>query len=340
MQMILWIVTGISLAAAGITSARLWCYRKQIAHMREELSILEQGDTNYRLSSYCHIGETEALIEAVNRVLARNKEETVALRAANRSYRESITSISHDIRTPLTSAKGYVQMLRKDSESGGAHDGKNVKPQGFSADMKGVLTEQKRQEYVRIVEQRLADVTDMLGQLFEYARIEAGEMQYEPEVLNAGNLFAETVSMFYEDFLQKGCEPEVEIRRTPCHIYADRHAYVRIIENLIKNALVHGTGEYCLSLCEEDGYVKLSVSNRTDSIEQKDIESIFDRFYTTDVSRSRKTTGLGLAIVKRFTEQMGGTAEAFLEDGCFTITVSVAVYADKSVSSSSKNKII
>lgn len=319
------------MAAAGITSARLWCYRKQIAHMRKELSILEQGDTNYRLSSYCHIGETEALIEAVNRVLARNKEETVALRAANRSYRESITSISHDIRTPLTSAKGYVQMLRKDSESGGAHDGMNVKTQGFSADTKGALTEQKRQEYVRIVERRLVDVTDMLGQLFEYARIEAGEMQYEPEVLNAGNLFAETVSMFYEDFLQKGCEPKVEIGRTPCHIYADRHAYVRIIENLIKNALVHGTGEYCLSLCEEGGYVKLSVSNRTDSIEQKDIESIFDRFYTTDVSRSRKTTGLGLAIVKRFTEQMGGTAEAFLKDGYFTITVSVAAYADKRV---------
>jgi len=67
--------------------------------------------------------------------------------------------------------------------------------------------------------------------------------------------------------------------------------------------------------------VRMSVSNRTDSIEQKDLDRIFDRFYTTDTSRTHKTTGLGLAIVKQFTEHMGGEVDAALEKDIFTIEI-------------------
>lgn len=300
------ILLGISIAVviwAGILSARLWCYRKQMKHMSEQLSLLEKEDTNLQVTSFCHIGKTEEVIEATNRVLARYRETEGGLKKVNRTYKESITSISHDIRTPLTSAKGYIQMLQNED-----------------------LPEDKKLEYTRIVEHRLDDVTGMLNQLFEYARIEAGEMQLEPEVLNAGNLFAETISMFYEDFLKKGCEPEVEITQTPCRIFADKHAFTRIIENLIRNALVHGTGEYRLALAQEANQMVLFVSNRTDSIEKQDIERIFERFYTTDQSRSRKTTGLGLAIVKQFTEQMGGVAEASLQRDCFTVEIRMPLY--------------
>lgn len=300
------ILLGIIIAVviwAGILSARLWCYRKQMKHMSEQLSLLEKEDTNLQVTSFCHIGKTEDVIEATNRVLARYREAEGALKKVNRTYKESITSISHDIRTPLTSAKGYIQMLQNED-----------------------LPEDKKLEYTRIVEHRLDDVTGMLNQLFEYARIEAGEMQLEPEVLNAGNLFAETISMFYEDFLKKGCEPEVEITQTPCRIFADKHAFTRIIENLIRNALVHGTGEYRLVLAQEANQMVLCVSNRTDSIEKQDIERIFERFYTTDQSRSRKTTGLGLAIVKQFTEQMGGAAEASLKEECFTVEIRMPLY--------------
>lgn len=279
---------------------RLWCYRKQIKHISEELSIISEEDTNYRLSSCCAIGETEEVIQKMNRMIAGYREMEVKLKRENTAYRESITSISHDIRTPLTSAKGYIQMMQ----------GKEV-------------SREKREEYASIVERRLDDVKDMLDQLFEYARIEAGEMAWEPEVLNAGNLFAETLSMFYDDFVKRDCEPEVEIAQQPCHINGDRHAFVRIVENLMKNALVHGKGGYRMSLQCEEGNVVLRVSNKTDSIEEKEIERIFDRFYTTDQSRSRKTTGLGLAIVKKFAEQMGGTAEAALDGDRFTVTVRI-----------------
>lgn len=281
---------------------RLGRYRRQIRHMVEELSMMQQEDTDHRLSSCCRAGRTQEVILLMNQIVGRYRSERVLLRRENRAYRESITSISHDIRTPLTSAKGYLQMLSEGTRSDPA-------------------SVNKCREYIAAVERRVDDVTDLLNQLFEYTRIEAGSMAFSMERINLTNLFADTVSMFYDDFVKKGCEPVVDIPQTPCYVLADRHALVRIIENLIRNALVHGTGDYRLALLKQDGAVCLCVSNRTDSIEERDLDRIFDRFYTTDVSRTHKATGLGLAIVRQFAEHMDGRVEASLEGGIFSISV-------------------
>ncbi|MCM1183362.1 MAG: HAMP domain-containing histidine kinase [Roseburia sp.] len=284
--------------AAGVLSARLWCYRRQIRHIRGELALLKDSDTNGLLTSCGAVGGTAEMIAEINALLVQDRETRRQLIKENTAYRESITSISHDIRTPLTSAKGYVQMLQRPD-----------------------LTGEKRAEYLEAVERRLDNLTDMLNRLFEYARIEAGEAESEPEEFNAVNLFAETISMFYEDFCRKGCEPEVLLEKEPCKIRADRQAFVRIVENLIRNALVHGTGGFRLSAGKESGQAIIRVSNLTDSVGPQDMDKIFDRFYTTDRSRSRRTTGLGLAIVKRLALLSGGSANAYLEGQRFTIEV-------------------
>ncbi len=288
------------LIGAGVMSARLGCYKKQINHMLEELHMLgmEHSDTNMLLTSAVHIGKTEEVIAQVNKVIAVKRQRQEQLLRENRSYRDSITCISHDIRTPLTSAKGYIQML---SDS--------------------AVSEAKKEEYARIVERRLNDLADLLDQLFLYARMEAGEFSLDIVSFNASNVFAETVSLFYEDFVKKDCEPHVYIVPKPCRLRADRQAFVRIVENLIKNALVHGTGGYELAIYQEGNQAVMRVANKTESIEQEDMERIFDRFYTTDRSRSRRTTGLGLAIVKELTERMGGVAWACLENGVFSVEI-------------------
>lgn len=84
---------------------------------------------------------------------------------------------------------------------------------------------------------------------------------------------------------------------------------------------MHGKGNYRFSLASREGYAVISIANETDQIEQKDLEQIFERFYTTDQSRSRRTTGLGLAIAKEFTEQMDGSIQAYLQQGYFKVEV-------------------
>lgn len=285
---------------AGVVSARLCLYKKQVSHMLKELELAEQSETNILLTSAVHIGRTESVIGAFNSVLEKNRRRMERLLCENRSYRESIASISHDIRTPLTSAKGYMQMIQKEG-----------------------LPKEKQIEYAKIVERRLADLTGMLDQLFLYARIEAGELELHPEKLNACSLFADTISMFYEDFCKKDCEPDIHLPASPCWLYTDRQAFIRVIENLMKNALVHGTGSYRMSLWQDGEKAMICMSNETNSIEPADICHIFDRFYTTDVSRSRKTTGLGLAIVKELAGQMGGEVFAGLDGTVFSITLSL-----------------
>ncbi|MCI9083784.1 MAG: HAMP domain-containing histidine kinase [Lachnospiraceae bacterium] len=287
----------LGMAAVGLL-LRLWCYRRQINHIRKQLLFLETEESNFLLTSVCAVGKTGALINQFNEVIEKLRQEQRRLRKLNRSYRESITSISHDIRTPLTSVKGYVQM-QKNSD----------------------ISEEKKAEYLRVVERRLEELGEILNQLFEYTRIEAGEFPLNLERINVGNFFIEIISMFYEDFSGRGWEPQIAIAREALFIQADRHALSRILENLIRNALVHGKGRYCFSLVSRKDYAVVSIANETDEIEEKDLEQIFERFYTTDHSRSRRTTGLGLAIAKEFTEQMGGSIEAFLEERYFTVEV-------------------
>lgn len=288
------------LVCIGILLVRLCCYQMQIKHLIQELQNAQLEDTNLLITSAVNIGRTPQLICELNRTLEKNRRIKERLIRENRSYRESITSISHDIRTPLTSAKGYMQLIRTDSVQ---------------------VTKQKRLEYAKIVEQRLDTLSSLLDQLFLYTRIEAGELPLTIETINAGNLFAETLSMFYNDFWEKGCQPNVQLPSVPCRIEADRQAFIRIVENLIKNALVHGTDTYQMSLLQEGTHAVVRVANRTDSIDASDIAYIFDRFYTTDQSRSRKTTGLGLAIVKELASQMHADAAASLNGDLFSIEI-------------------
>lgn len=302
MYEIAYVIIAVLIIIIMFMGVRLWMYESQIKHIKDELAMLDKEDTNYRISSCCHVGKTEDMIEELNMVLDRYRKALRFLENDNRLYKESITSISHDIRTPLTSAKGYVQML-----SGAA------------------ISEEKQKLYIEKIEKRIDDVTVMLNQLFEYTRVEAGELEFVMEKINLNNVFTETVSMFYDDFVAKSFEPVIDVSETPCYIYADKHAVIRIIENLIKNALVHGTGEYRISLVSENGQCIIRISNRTNTLEEGDMDKLFDRFYTTDKSRSRKMTGLGLAIVKRFATQMGGSTKAFLEDDRFTIEITFSV---------------
>ncbi len=283
---------------AGIQTARLASYQKQARHMLQELQIASRSKTRILFTSALPAGNMAQIVTLWNDLMKENHLAIEQLLKENRSYRESITSISHDIRTPLTSAKGYLQLLCHTE-----------------------LPEQKRQEYTQTAKQRLDALAQMLDQLFFYTRIEAGELPLTIEPINAANLFAEIISMFYTDFLHKGCEPDVQLPKTPCQIPADRQAFTRIVENLIKNALVHGTGDYQMSLSTEGSCAVIRMANRTDSIEESDLACIFDRFYTTDMSRSRRSTGLGLAIVKELTRQLDGTVSAALDGDLFSITL-------------------
>ena len=302
---ILFLIIGILICIIFILAFHLYRYKKQLKQLIAQMKFIEKEDTNLRLSSYVDAKEINELVILINRVIEKYRNATIETIKINQHFRESITSISHDIRTPLTSLRGYIQLMRKET----------------------VLNE-TQERYIQIMESRFDAVQRMLNQLFEYARIENGEITLQPEKINIQNVLYDVLSNFYDEFSKQNVEPKVTIASKIMQIHADKNAIFRILENILNNALRHGNGGYEVSLLEENGTCVIIVSNHTDSIEEADVIRIFERFYTTDKSRNKKGTGLGLAIAKRLTEQMDGTIEAKLEGNIFSILLTFKVLSD------------
>lgn len=119
--------------------------------------------------------------------------------------------------------------------------------------------------------------------------------------------------------------PSIDIPDTPVMIWADKDALSRIFSNIIYNALIHGDGEYKISSVTVENHCEIIISNRSETICKEDIPHLFDRFYTTDQSRTKKTTGLGLAIARKLTLQMGGEIGVRLKNKIFEIYLSFTI---------------
>lgn len=291
-------VVGILILIIVILSFRLYLYRRQLSSIRKQVEFIRENETNMELSITIHQKEWNSLIVSLNKLLKDIKRcKYVTLNQEN-LFKQTITSVSHDLRTPLTSASGYIQMLYK-----------------------GGLDEEKQKEYIQIIQNRINSVTVMLNQLFEYTRLESNVYELDYEKIDLNGIVCDTISMFYDELVQNKIEPDIQIEEGPVWVFGDSLAWIRIIENIISNAIKYGENWIGILLQKENNEIYLRISNRTSTIEQKDVEYIFERFYTTDLSKTKKSTGLGLAIAKEFVLRLGGTIEAELNDDIFAINI-------------------
>lgn len=273
-------------------------YRRNVKYITKQLKeIMNLADTNQLLTVVAKQKDITNLINQLNNLLRDIRLSRIRIKRLNKNFRQSITNISHDLRTPLTTASGYVQMLQTSA------------------------TEEEHQEYLAIILERQNMVKLLLEQLFEYVRIESGEITYEHVPIDAKKVLVDTLAMYYDDFYKKGQEPTIHLLEKPCIILGDEQGVKRIFSNILFNAILHGKEEYCFEIQESDGYT-FTFSNLSEPMTRDDLDWIFERFYTKDKSRNRKTTGLGLAIAKEITKQLNGKISAFYNNGKFSIAIS------------------
>ncbi|WP_242620468.1 sensor histidine kinase [Senegalia massiliensis] len=272
-------------------------YRMNIKNITKQLEeIMDIEDTNKLLTILADQKDITNLVNILNNLVRDMRQASIHIKNLNKNFRQSITNISHDLRTPLTTAGGYVQILQKS------------------------ILDKEEQEYLSIILERQNMVKLLLEQLFEYVRIESGEIVYEKVPIDAKKVLIDTLAMYYDDFNSKGQEPIIHLPEEPCIIIGDEQGVKRIFSNVLFNAVVHGKGEYYFEIRESKGYI-FTFSNISEPMTKDDLDNIFERFYTKDQSRNKKTTGLGLSIAKEITKQFDGTIDAYYNNSILSISI-------------------
>lgn len=289
-----------------ILIAFILCYvfleKAEIKRLKKELDFIMSNDTNRILHTEFNSKELKEFVSAVNMYLSEIQKRKTEIEHKNNNLMVMMRNISHDLRTPLTSAAGYTDLI-----------------------LNSDLTEDEKICEMKIVEARLKRLTELVDSFFEFSKILTTNKEIELETVNLIGILEECIGNFYEDYKKENREVDFITSNNKISISTNRTMLSRIFENLISNALKYGSGNLTIEIISENAdVIRISFTNR---IIDKDLDTgrIFDDFYTTDISRTKGSTGLGLAIAKEFTEQLNGNIEAHIEDDKLVIDTTFAL---------------
>ena len=269
----------LALAALGSALLRLWAYRAQLLEMAR---VLEETppESNLRLTVRTFGMAPRRLCRAVNQRLEEGRQLRLETQKREQELKYTMTCISHDIRTPLAGAMGYLQLLEEDPE--------------------------RQTEYLDIVRERLEKLEELLEELFLYTRLQGGSLPLECEMTAALPPLWDALAEFYPQLEAAGVEPKLRFDREDMTVWASPEALGRVYRNLIANALRHGGGGLTISGQDQT----ICFSNELPPGPNPDPERLFDRFYQSSPDRAAGGAGLGLSIVRELMERMGGQASA------------------------------
>lgn len=281
----------------------LWVYGsmiRQINRLQEAAKRVQSGDLDFELKPE---GDDEMgqLIQAFEDMRARLKENAEEKIQSDRESKELISNISHDLKTPITAIKGYVE---------GIIDG--------VAD-----TPEKQEKYIRTIYNKANDMDKLINELTTYSKFDNNRIPYNFHKLNVADYFRDCVEEVGLDLESKNITLNYSNIVDPdTMVIADPEQMKRVINNIIGNSVKY------MDKKKEKGIIDIRILDQVDSIQveiedngkgiaQKDLVNIFERFYRTDSSRNSSTggSGIGLSIVKKIIEDHGGYIWATSKEG-------------------------
>lgn len=275
---------------------------KDIYKPLKELSIAMQristGDFDYHMANRRddEIGILFDNYEQMRLQLKENEEE----KAQNeKKSKELVSNISHDLKTPITSIKGYVEGI-----------------------MDGVAdTPEKMDKYIKTIYNKANDMDRLINELTTYSGIDSNKIPYHFHILNVSDYFSDCVEEVGLDLESKNMHLNFTnlVPADTC-VVADPEQLKKVINNIISNSVKymgHDNGVIDIRILDEIESVKIEIEDNGKGIESKDIGNIFERFYRTDSSRNslQGGSGIGLSIVKKIIEDHGGYVWATSRQG-------------------------
>lgn len=283
---ILWIVT-----FAIIFFLLIWKRISYISKIKSTVRNIAEGRLSNRVPLK-YKNELGELAEDINYMASKIEKE-------EKSRNEFMTNISHDLRTPLTTILGYINMIKNNK-----YESKN-----------------ELDNYVDIMNKKGIYLKNMLDDFFEYSKLSSNDIILEKQKLELNELARQIAEEEEDEFTQNGLKLSINLPQESIYIEADPNLFLRAVNNLLSNAFKYSKEntvvEFNISkeIFNNTPYAVLSVSNiPNDPISKDDLENFFERLYKKDSSRQKEGSGLGLSIVKNIVKLHGGFVKAYKQD--------------------------
>ena len=279
----------------------LVCYlffmKMELRRIKKELDLVLSRKTNGLVHTEFTSKEIHDLVECINTHLTEIKSKESKLERKNANFVKMIRNISHDLRTPLTSSLGYVSLM-----------------------LESDMTEQEKIKNLKIVEERLKRLSELIDSFFEFSKILSNDQIIEQDEINLVAVMEKAISNHYEDFSKDNRMIDFKTNKRKIKIKSNEVMLIRVFDNLIRNAYKHSNGNLDIEINQNNDKVKIKFINDL-LYNDLDVDRIFDEFYTVDISRTKGNTGLGLAIAKEFVEQLKGKIKADKKNNKLIITI-------------------
>lgn len=270
-----------------------------IFHLKREIRrIIEWIEHNEHIYSVNVLDkDIENLALSINKRIKEDERKEHQLKKQDKNFKKMVANLSHDLRTPLTVIIGYLQLIRLE---------KNVNEPVNS--------------YIEHIENKADYLKKLVDDLYLLFWSEAIESEVDMKSVN----ITEVVTSLLKEYIQnsKRASEQLDIRLPHGNIWilAQEKILIRILCNLIDNALKYSTGDIMFYMWGESEYCHIQISNPSDYISDEELKSIFDLFYTKDEARI-KSSGIGLYATRKLVIQISGDIQVNYEAGIFTVSI-------------------
>lgn len=275
-----------------IVVIKLIVIKKSAREVEQAIIERDTDETNSLISITTRDKDMCSLASTLNEKLTDINNARHKYYQGDAELKRAVTNVSHDLRTPLTAIKGYIELLKKENKS------------------------EKASEYLDIIENRVNSMKVQLEDLFRFSIINSLEDDFDIAEVNVCSVLEESIANNYSILKQNGIEPSINIPDSIIKM-TDKNALSRIFNNIISNAAKYSDGDLVIYADDKE----IVFSNTASSLTEIQVGRLFDRFYT--VNEARKSTGIGLSIARELVEKMGGKIYSTYENSVLSIHISL-----------------
>ena len=250
-----------------------------------KLKEINETGSDEKILIFTDYSELKELAAQINAVLEKHQKVKADFRRSETASKKMLSNISHDLKTPMTVILGYLEIMRLNG-----------------SDTDNMLSK---------AELKARNMLELMNEFFTLAKLESGDMDIGLSNVDAAEICRESILDFYEILTGQGFQVDVRLPEESVYALGDNDSIKRILSNLISNAIRYGyEGKYLgVALRVEEDSVFIDVTDKGKGIDKLFAESVFDRLFTMEDSRSRSVqgNGLGLTIAKNLAGQLSGT---------------------------------